>query len=1423
MKRDRLVEIAHKGDIKVAHVSNDNLIRKIMTHKRIRRPGDFLRYLADRLHIERESLDASALLKKIRASPEFEEFMKPKQNVSPWRKFLVKEAKELKLKSNRVTDDDLIRDIIRAGDVISFKIIHHLATRFGITDKPLSFYKIHKSKEKLNNEMQATDDYKEFMKPKTKARKYLQHEVKTSAADTWTPAQIIKYANWLDIPVTKDAKEKKVKALQMLKAKILKDPSYSEIILSDIQDPNEVKKANIDWSEVKAVESKFQVQSALKKWIRTHTLEPDQAFKDTLSFFKSIKPYAVEVLQDELEEKKNLKYRINIIIQNYNPITEAEDVRHLSTNMTILLQNDNISRSYDEVVAVLEQRIQDDQAKGSGWVINKIMALQIIVNQYQPITGGSYIPLPDFVANKKACINVKNEDDLCFRYAILAALHPPAKNAERVSKYKDDHDIVFAGLEYPVRVNSIDTFEKRNNLAINIYGLKKEKVEILRISKVEGTPVNLLLLEDRSRQHYVTIKNMSRFMQLISPSQNGHKRFPCHKCLHLFTSENAYTTHIEIGCGEIQETLPVEGKNTMEFTGVHKQLPYPFVAVADFEALTVQVNDTTEGSTKKYQVHEPCGYAVQLTSDFMDLFLEWDRSTAQKSIHDDTPFNLVKPFSIERSKDAIEIFLKTVNHMAIRTNEFVKQHAVGGALFKPMVLTEADDTNATHCHICDKPLKLIRRLDHCHFTGKFRGVAHNLCNLNYNYQNTKLTVVFHNFEKYDGHLLIKEIHKISKSLKPIAKTSERYMALTTENIRFIDSIAFMADSLDNLSKSLEPADLKNLTNHFPNPAESKLLSRKGVYPYDYMDSWAKFEETTLPPQSAFFSKLSQSNITDSEYAFAHTIWNAFECKTMGDYHDLYLKTDVLLLADVFTRFRKAGLTHNGLDPAHYVSIPSYAWDSMLKRTGVTINLITDVNMYRFFEKGIRGGISVISHRHAVANNKYLQDHDPTKPSNYIVYMDANALYASAMSEKLPIGDFKWVDFPIEDLLSFDANGDHGLALEVDLDYPSYLHYLHNDYPLAPESIAVKESDLSPYAKSLMEEHKIKLSGVSKLIPNLKNKKNYIVHIKNLQEYIKRGLVVTKIHRAIQFKQSAWLKTYIDFNTERRQDATTKFDKDFYKLMNNAVFGKTMENMRNRRNFHLVTTAKKANALARKPTFKSATVFGENLVGIEQSKLKVKLNKPIAAGFSILDLSKLVMYGFHYDTIKTKYGNKAKLLFTDTDSLCYDIETEDLYKDFESIKDQLDTSDYPKDHPLYSEKNKKVVGKFKDETNGEPITEFVGLRAKVYALSTPTSQTKKAKGVKKSVVKKDISIDDYRNTLLNEKIMVHSQHGIKSSKHKLHSIVMKKISLSCFDDKRFLTDSVNTLAYGHTELDFYDEDDTDFDIDNDIPIPWVHED
>ena len=546
-----------------------------------------------------------------------------------------------------------------------------------------------------------------------------------------------------------------------------------------------------------------------------------------------------------------------------------------------------------------------------------------------------------------------------------------------------------------------------------------------------------------------------------------------------------------------------------------------------------------------------------------------------------------------------------------------------------------------------------------------------------------------------------------------------------------------------------------------------LLLRKGVYPYEYMDNWERFSEISLPSKEDFYSNLNMEDISHIDYRHANNVFKVFKLENSGDYHDLYVQSDTLLLADVFNNFRDMCLKEYELDPAHFLSLPGLAWQACLKKTNVELELLTDYDMLLMVEEGIRGGICHSIHLYAKANNN---------------------LYGWALSKKLPVNRFKWIDnnetaglVINEDFIkNYDENNDEGYIFEVDVKYPKILHDLHSDLPFLLER---------------MEINKCK-----KLVCNLYDKKKYVVHINSLKRALNHGLKFKKIHRVIEFNQEAWLKPYIDMNTELRKLAKNDFEKDLFKLMNNLVFGKTMENIRKHRDIKLVATEKKRSKLVSEPNYHTINLISEDLSIIELKKTKVNMNKPIYLGLSILEISKILMYVFWYDYMKPKYNNDVKLCYMDTDSFVMHIKTNDFYKDIASdVENRFDTSNYELNtsetsalarRPLPTGKNMKLGGKI--------MTEFVTLRPKTYSFLTDDGkEDKKAKGTKKCIIKKMIKFNDYKKCFLNGEIILKSQQRFISNKHDVYTEDVNKIALSNDDDKRIVSlDKISSYPYGY---------------------------
>ena len=1015
-----------------------------------------------------------------------------------------------------------------------------------------------------------------------------------------------------------------------------------------------------------------QIDKALNGFVKSYEIDLRND-KDPLIQMQNTRKGVERQLSILLNEMKGLKYveTLKVTFEKISSDVIIEKSAYFNSASQTIINQVGISESLKISSENIINKIAQWISEGSGWTVKEINDHYLNINKYQPMKGSSYMKLPKELQNSaKGLINMKNKDNECFRWCHIRHINPQEKYPQRIKKVDKQYieKLNYSGIEFPVCIKHYNKIEKQNSININVFGYENKQPYPIYISKEKNEDhMELLLITENENNHYVLIKDFNKFM--YNQTKHEHRKHFCMHCLQCFSSDRVLSNHKDI-CIQVNGTqaikMPTKDNNILKFNNFHKQQPVPFVIYADFEAITEKIHgcqqEGKKSYTEAYQKHTDCGYGYKVVCCYDDKY--------------------TKPIQLYRGENAVYKFMENMLEEVKWCKKVMKKH-----FNKPLKMSNEDEQKfkkSTRCHICDKKYNEedVRVRDHCHITGVFRGSAHQDCNLKLKMkpEEIKIPVIFHNLRGYDSHFIMQKLGQIVKkhtyknnkgeekqmNINAIPNNMEKYMAFMLGNhLTFIDSFQFMSSSLDKLVSNLPAEALKYTSERFKKEKLS-LMTRKGVYPYDYMDSFDKFNKTELPTKEEFYSILIDEHISNEDYTHAQNVWNTFKLQTMGEYHNLYLKSDILLLADVFENFRRTCIQYYKLDPCHYFTSPGLSWDAMLKMTNIKLELMTDINMFQFIESAMRGGISYISNRYGKANNKYMKEYDEKAPSKYIMYLDANNLYGWAMSQYLPTGNFRWMtekQISKLNVARYNENSEKGLILEVDLEYPKELHNLHNDYPLAAERVCVKKNMLSDYCKKIATKYNISTGLVHKLIPTLSNKEKYILHYRNLQMYIDLGLKLKKIHRVLEFDQSPWLKQYIDFNTQKRSQAKNAFEKDFFKLMNNSVFGKTMENIRKRVDVRLITDGKKLLKMSSKPTFVCSKIFNENLVAVHKIKEVLTLNRPAYVGMCILDLSKTLMYDFHYNYIKQKYGDKAKLLFTDTDSLTYEIQTEDIYQDF----------------------------------------------------------------------------------------------------------------------------------------------------------------
>ncbi|XP_057305351.1 uncharacterized protein LOC130642280 [Hydractinia symbiolongicarpus] len=640
-------------------------------------------------------------------------------------------------------------------------------------------------------------------------------------------------------------------------------------------------------------------------------------------------------------------------IDGTNEFIEVDKVFH--NNMASIFQGTNVDEVIDTKFAQIKTHVENPALPKNGFSIGRINNIDIDFLKLKLTRGSSYIETPGWMSMKKTIINPINNDEEFFKYAIIAAIHQEeiGTNHQRISKlrpYVDQYN--WQGIEFPTSIKDITKFERNNpDIAVNVFFATGKSFNILRRSAFNEreNQTNLLLLTDDKKSHYVAIKNLSRLLKSEISKNHGKMSF-CLNCLQGFQTIESRDKHYAY-CKDneaVKITMPSENEKWLYYQDGQQQFKVPFVIYADFESLLIPMKENARDTkTKTLNKHVPCGWCTYSTFAYGEV---------------------PDPLKVYRGEDCVQKF---VDHLENEVKRLYCTYHQQNVLPLTEILKKEHDS-ATSCHICMKSFyndgysRKVR--DHCHYTGLYRGAAHAICNRRYNIP-SHVPVIFHNLSGYDAHLFIRELGEKydTQDISYIAENTEKYISFNVKikvpiagmehgdgetykkiEIRFIDSCRFMASSLEKLVNNLDDEQCKNLRWYFNEDDIFKLMRKKGVYPYAYMNSWQQFEETELPPLEAFYSKLDMNGINDEEYEHVQKVWNAITLNgpetIMGDYHDVYLVTDVVLLTDIFQNFRSTSHANYKLDPAHFYSAPGLAWKAALKYTEIKLELLTDPDM-----------------------------------------------------------------------------------------------------------------------------------------------------------------------------------------------------------------------------------------------------------------------------------------------------------------------------------------------------------------------------------------------------------------------------------------------------------------------------------------------
>ena len=570
-----------------------------------------------------------------------------------------------------------------------------------------------------------------------------------------------------------------------------------------------------------------------------------------------------------------------------------------------------------------------------------------------------------------------------------------------------------------------------------------------------------------------------------------------------------------------------------------------------------------------------------------------------------------------------------------------------------------------------------------------------------------------------------------------------------------------------------------------NGMEVDLFKRKVAYPYEKGETIESYYKPLKLGREDYFSTLKQSYPDFEEIIRTQAIIVKNKITNLKELTMLYLKNDVLLLTDIFQNYIDTCKKAYGIHPLHSYSTPSFTWKAGLKLTGVKLDYITDNKLRLLLENNMR----------ACMGGCYIK-----KGERKIVYEDMNNLYGWSMSQYLPTGDFhenKVTRSNIKSILRTSDNDEHGFLTECDLEYPNSIHEKKTKYfPFLPEKKIVKVEDFSPY---MMTNKPEKYKPTEKLIMDQTNKQKYFLNYRDLKFYIRHGIKTFNVHTIYKYKQSPWLAKYIKYNTEQRKKARTEFEKHFYKLMNNSFYGKTIENIRKRLNLDLIDKSDIHKILNRQ----SKLSFDDKIAEYEKfnlytfNKETIKVTEPIYIRFSVLELSKLLMYEWYYDKMQLYFGeDNLELHYLDTDAFIFSFKTiKSLFEDLKHFKEDFDFSDLDPSHELYSEINKKVIGKMKLETLPElDLDGAVFLRSKSYSLNIKQNSSHcKHKGVQDN---NKYTLEDYNYCLENNEIKYGVNYSFRSNKHEIAMVKQKKIALNTFDDKRCYIDKNNSVPWGY---------------------------
>ena len=1156
--------------------------------------------------------------------------------------------------------------------------------------------------------------------------------------------------------------------------------------------------------------------------------------------------------------------------------------------------------------------------------------------------GGCTVKMPKALANKRCCLNIQNKDEFCFRYCLIAWIKGTAgtKNAERPAQYLrnapsgrgrrpkdfvpefDDGDLDFSMLAFPVKLDEITPFEEANNIGVYVFGWCQKGDEgfarpVRAPDKVYEREVQLLL----HMGHYLLV---TRFTGLFRLDRNRGWQHTCHRCIADFNTEASLQRHLAKGSclpngpAPPQElTLPKPEKKQKKVFERFKKFELmhdvPIVVYADFETFQSSADEQRGAKTNvlgRMSGVASFGYYVASRVPSIPSVTVLERSSADK-------------------------FVLHMLELALRY-----RHACRNPVALKMRPEDEDDfANAAHCYMCGTQASELCK-DHDHFTGAYRGAACPSCNIKAQCPK-QIAVLFHNLEGFDGHEIIHAIARLRNAPPPsiiedgnpaeeneddgedsdeesecehkdggnsllvdtsrlaklrfsiLANSTEKYMQIAFGPLVFRDTFKFADAGLEKLIKSqrlVQPSlgdCFPILCSQHPFLRERRdgealdLILRKVPMAYGSIRDESYFGLPAVLEKRCYDNDLTGEACSDGEYELVRHVVDFFQLRDQGEYHDLYLYTDVLALADCMETMRAGWRRHCGLDLFGSVTLPSASYQAMLKQTRVNMELISDDNggmeMMKLLNENIRGGASCIFQPFARANNprvlpasppasvvaddagelrdaheriraghaaewdqlpaEYVawckrEGYDHEKALSWIVYVDANSLYPTTMCWPLPVGDYKRELLPedqparisqVRALMDlYTDSSSKGYVVEVSFHVPKHLHDALDYAPVAKR--AVDPGELSEHQRSIAASLGAG-SQTAKLVPDLGVHRKVLFHIDLLKFWVGMGVEIFEVHSLWSWRQSRWMMEYIVGMARQRAKTKDPVLREILKKAMNSLYGKMLQDKSSQRNLVPYTSALAFVKACSRPNFVDCHIMqidtepGVPFFGLVESTKKggVVLDSPRAAGFAILELSKLLMLRGHYHFFKQSYGERARLLFTDTDSLCYCIEApnplEDMLRsrhvafdlasaflesDLEGIASSPGELEALKAQLLAQ---KGQLGALKLENETSFILEFAGLASKMYSLlmvdrSGLQHGHMKGKGVPKRVLASKATHEKYKEMLFEPHASSATFVALRSHNHVVEKLEITKKMLTPFNDKVFQISALSSRPLGH---------------------------